>query len=67
MPPVPSKKGHWTGYYIQVYFKGDTEEHTLGILDNEFSFSTPGFTWPNTLPFPDCLASADGDCEPYLV
>jgi len=25
MPPEPSKKGHWTGYYIHVYFKGDTE------------------------------------------
>jgi len=52
MPPKPSE-GHWSGYYIQMYFAGDTNMGSI-LLFNEFSMTTPGFTWPNTLPFPDC-------------
>jgi len=52
-PPSPSKKGHWVGYYIEVYFKGDTN-HWSVPFKNQFGFSTPGFTWPNTLPFEEC-------------
>ena len=47
-PPEPSRKGHWTGYYVELYFKSDTG------MSSDFQFSTPGFTWPDTLPFPDC-------------
>ena len=51
-PPIP-KDGHWTGYYISVVFPGDTEPERF-TLRNEFRVSTPGYTWPNTLPFDDC-------------
>lgn len=44
--PHPKKSGTWTGYYIEVFFKSP--------LKSDFLFSTPGFTWPDTLPFPDC-------------
>lgn len=43
-PPEP-KKGHWTGYYIEVFFDSHVGEYQL---------TTPGFVWPNTLPFEDC-------------
>jgi len=43
-PPEP-KTGHWTGYYIEVYFPSNVGEYQL---------TTPGFAWPNTLPFEDC-------------
>lgn len=60
-PPEP-KKGRWTGYYIEVYFKSDSESR-LFFLNNQFSFTTPGFVWPNTLPYPDC----DGPCPEIPV
>jgi len=44
-PPQP-KEGHYTGYYIEVSYKS--------ALKADYLFSTPGFVWPNTLPFPDC-------------
>ena len=46
-PPEP-KAGHWTGYYIEVYFPSSNGP--------DFQFTTPGFAWPNTLPFSDCHA-----------
>lgn len=49
IPPEP-KKGRWTGYYIEVFFPSNTE------TKDEFQFTTPGFAWPNTLPFKDCHA-----------
>lgn len=51
-PPIP-KDGHWTGYYISLVFPGDTEAERF-TLRNEYRVSTPGYTWPNTLPFEDC-------------
>jgi hypothetical protein len=45
-PPADSKQ--WLGYYIEVYFPSDTGMKT------EFLFTSPAFTWPDTLPFPDC-------------
>jgi hypothetical protein len=52
-PPIP-KDGHWSGYYISLIFPGDTEPERF-TLRNEYKVSTPGFTWPNTLPFEDCF------------
>jgi PhoPQ-activated pathogenicity-related protein len=46
-PPTP-KPGHWAAYYIEVKFKSGTESIS------EYHFSTPGYTWPDTLPFHDC-------------
>jgi hypothetical protein len=50
--PTP-KDGHWMGYYIQLIFPGDTEAYAK-VLKNEFIYSTPGYTFPDTLPFDDC-------------
>jgi len=52
LPPEP-KEGHWNGYYIELIFPGDTES-VRTIFKNGYFFSTPGYTWPNTLPFEDC-------------
>lgn len=41
VPPEPSD-GKWTGYYIEVYFKSDSEPG-LFFLNNQFSFTTPGY------------------------
>ena len=49
-PPEP-KPGHWTGYYIEVFFPSGT------AVKSEFQFTTPGYAWPNTLPFKDCTGS----------
>lgn len=46
--PTEQKK-QWMGYYIEMFWPNDT-----GLKNNRFQFTTPGFTWPNTLPFPDC-------------
>jgi len=48
-PPEP-KHGHWTGYYVEVFFKS--------ALKSDFLFTTPGYTWPDTLPFPPCVSKA---------
>ena len=48
-PPKPKKEGFWTGYYVELFFPSDT-----GLKHSEFQFTTPGYTWPNTLPFKDC-------------
>ena len=63
-PPEPTR-GHWTGYYIEVRFEGDTE-YTSALLENKFAFSTPGYTWPNTLPFSPC-SSDDHSCLDQAV
>lgn len=62
MPPKPRNANHWVGYYIEVYFKPDTEM-TSFFLHNHFAYTTPGYVWPNTFPFDDCK----GDCKPILV
>lgn len=56
-PPPNSAK--YQGYYIEVVFPGDT-----GLRETNFQFTTPGFIWPNTLPFPDCQGAA---CEGHLL
>lgn len=48
LPPKPLD-GFWMGYYIEVFYPADTE----GVTD-DFQFTTPGFVWPDTLPFKDC-------------
>jgi len=54
MPPQP-QDGYWMGYYVTVEFPADTEsDDTVSGLKNTFMTSTPGWTWPNTLPFQDC-------------
>ena len=53
MPPKPTFEGHWVGYYIEVFFKPDTPFSTF-FLHNRFGWTTPGYVWPNTMPFPDC-------------
>jgi hypothetical protein len=45
--PTP-KTGHWTGYYIEIYFKSKTG------MRSEYRLTTPGYAYPNTLPFKDC-------------
>ncbi len=51
IPPEP-KEGHWTGYYVEVYFPADVQGYK-----HDYQFTTPGWAWPNTLPFPDCHGS----------
>jgi PhoPQ-activated pathogenicity-related protein len=46
IPPEP-KDGHWTGYYVEIYYPSNE-------IKSEFQFTTPGYAWPNTLPFKDC-------------
>jgi PhoPQ-activated pathogenicity-related protein len=57
--PPHAKKGHWMGYYIEVFLPSD--EH---LLFSDFQFTTPGFVWPDTLPFPDCHGA---NCTGHLV
>jgi len=61
-PPTP-RDGHWMGYYIEVTFPGDTPQG-IKVFQNEFVESTPGYTWPDTLPFDDCHAEG---CLPRTV
>lgn len=49
----PAKMKNWMGYYIEVFWPSDT-----GLEKNQFQFTTPGYTWPDTLPFPDCHGAA---------
>ena len=51
-PPEPKKEGNWVGYHVEVSFAVD-DEHITAFKD-KFTFSTPGYTWPDTLPFEDC-------------
>lgn len=55
-PSSPPK--NWMGYYIEMKFPSDTG------MKEHFQFTTPGYTWPNTLPFPDC---ANEGCEGSLL
>ena len=47
-PPRPSKEGRWVGYYIELHFPSSTG------MKEEYIVTTPGFVWPDTLPFEDC-------------
>ena len=62
LPPQPVD-GYWMGYYIELEYPGDTDPGR-SIFRNSFIFSTPGWTWPNTLPFPDCHGD---ECKGILV
>jgi len=53
LPPQPDD-GHWTGYYLELFFPADTEKPEPNDFKNEFHYTTPGWTMPNTLPFADC-------------
>merc|ERR1712100_659362 len=56
-PPEPTKKGHWVGYYVEVYFASD-------VHMKEYRLTTPGYVWPDTLPYADCSGKT---CLPRLV
>ena len=47
-PPAPTTPGHWVGYYIELYFPSKTLKY------DHMQFTTPGYVWPDTLPFPPC-------------
>lgn len=51
------------GYYIEIEFPGDTPGGDK-IFENHMLVTTPGWTWPNTLPYPDC--KGDG-CASIVV
>lgn len=61
-PPTPDD-GYWMGYYLEVTFPGDTKG-PISVFKNDYIVSTPGYTWPNTLPFEDCFAET---CIPRTV
>ena len=60
-PPKP-KEGHFTGYYIELIYPRTDAGGQLKI-------STPGFVWPDTLPFADCALrkGAPNECTGDLV
>ena len=49
-PPMPTKPGHFVGYYMELFFPSLAAHAS-------YMFSTPGYVWPDTLPFPDCNLS----------
>ena len=51
-------QGHWVGYYVELKFLSGTK------AISQFHFSTPGYTLPDTLPFPDCHGK---ECAGTLV
>lgn len=55
-PPLPLE-GLWMGYFVEVIFPGDTPGGTTAF-PNEYIETTPGYTWPNTLPFDDCYGES---------
>mmetsp|Transcript_23111 Transcript_23111/g.32621 ORF Transcript_23111/g.32621 Transcript_23111/m.32621 type:complete len:520 (-) Transcript_23111:242-1801(-) len=57
---TPPKDGkNWQGYYIEMLWPSDTD-----LPSNFFRFTTPGFTWPDSLPFPDCHGEA---CRGHIL
>jgi PhoPQ-activated pathogenicity-related protein len=48
VPPAPKDGKGWTGYFVEIFFPSDTG------IKSEYQFTTPGFAWPDTLPFKDC-------------
>ena len=54
LPPQP-RDGHWTGYYIEMEFEGDHPDRGDKFFPNHFTFTTPGYVWPDTMPFDDCV------------
>ena len=60
-PPDP-KEGHFTGYFVELIYPQDA-------MKNHLQISTPGFVWPDTLPFDDCIMrkGAPNECTATLV
>lgn len=66
IPPEP-KDGRWTGYYIEVVFPGEETDVSFDIVKNEFTTTTSGYTWPQTLPFEACNSQIGDGCGRNLV
>jgi len=49
--------GHWSGFYVELYFPAE-------FSSSDYQFTSPGFTFPNTLPFADCSGAS---CKGKLV
>ena len=47
-PPAPTVQGRYVGYYVELYFPSKTLKY------DHMQFTTPGYVWPDTLPFPKC-------------
>jgi hypothetical protein len=52
--PVPKYEGRWVGYYVNMFFKSDSRGDLFTIYKNEYQLTSKAWTYPNTLPFPDC-------------
>jgi len=63
LPPSPKDDNRWVGYYIEIYFEADTDVSSW-LVRNEFAFSTPGYVWPDTFPYPDCHGET---CQDIMV
>lgn len=59
--PKEPWKGHFTGYYIELFFPSRQLHKT------DFQLSTAGFVWPDTFPFADCKLTPEGHCSPNLI
>lgn len=55
---IPRHIFGWVGAFVEVYFPSDTG------LETEYQLTTPGMVWPQTLPFPPCVAE---ECVANLV
>jgi PhoPQ-activated pathogenicity-related protein len=53
--------GHYTGYYIELFYPSRQLHKT------DFQLSTAGFVWPDTFPFADCSLTPEGKCPPHLI
>jgi hypothetical protein len=51
------------GYYIMVEFPGDGPVFDKNV-ENKYVHTSPGYVWPNTLPYDDCTGQG---CEGILV
>ena len=63
VPPAPAASGHgWVGYYVEVSFPCD--DSSVNGRSSEYHMTTPGYVWPDTLPFADCAGEA---CRGHLL
>ena len=59
--PKEPLSGHWRGYFIELYYPSDMARADLMV-------STPGYVWPDTLPFEECRwAGKAPECPAWLV
>jgi hypothetical protein len=63
-PPDPPS-GHWMGYYIELIYPSELP----GLAPGKLQISTPGYVWPDTLPYADCklVKGAPNVCTGALV